>query len=203
VNRNVIIIGAGGHGKVVADIVMRSGDKVVGFLDDNPKSDNIYGIPVLGSIKDYVKYPFCEFFAAIGKNEIRRKIVESMDNVSWYTAIHPTAVISHLGVSIAEGTVVMANAVINAGTVIGRHVIVNTASVIDHDNKIGDFVHLSGGVTLSGTVEVGENTWICCGVSVSNNISIANDSVVACGAAVVSDIAVPGTYAGVPTVKKK
>lgn len=105
-NQSVVIIGASGHGKVVADIVIENGDQVVGFLDDNPNlPEKFIGFPVLGIIDEYQKYLDAKFIVAIGNAAIREKIVNKLGNVAWYTAIHPTVVISKLDTAIGEGTV--------------------------------------------------------------------------------------------------
>ena len=198
-NENVIVIGAGGHGKVIADIIKKSGDMVSGFLDDNPSlSDTFMGYPILGSTDVFEDFKKCQFVIAIGDAVIREKITEKLDGVKWYTAIHPSSVISDIGVSIGEGTVIMANVVINTGTIIGKHCIINSGAIIEHDNKIDDFVHVSVGAKLAGTVTIGKGTWIGIGVSVSNNISICADCMVGAGGVVIRNIEKEGTYVGVP-----
>lgn len=189
---DVIIIGAGGHGKVVADVVRACGDTVLGFLDD--RSD----LPgVLGNIQTYREYPDAEFIIAIGDNVARERIAGMLDGVKWHTAVHPSAVVSP-SAEIGEGTVVMPCAVVNAGASIGRHCIINTAAVAEHDNVIGDFCHISVGAKLGGSVTVGKSTMIGIGAAVRNNIRICGCCTVGAGAAVVSDIKEPGTYIGVP-----
>lgn len=192
--KNVIIIGAGGHARVIADIVTATGDNLLGFLDDN--------VPALGKVKDYVNYPHAHFIIGIGSAAVRRRIAEQMNGVLWYTAIHPTAVIgSH--VTVGEGTAVMAGAVINAGASIGAHCIVNTGAIVEHDNQIGNFAHISVGAKLAGTVTIGESSWIGIGAVVSNNLSICGGCMVGAGAVVVKNITEPGTYAGVPARRIK
>lgn len=198
--KKVVVIGASGHGKVVADIVVRSGDKVVGFLDDHSEIDSKFmGFPVLGKVKTFRKYNDCWFVVAIGNAQIREKIVSQVQDVKWYTAIHPSAIISGFGVEIGEGTVVMANAVINPGASIGKHCIINTSAVVEHDNRIEDFAHISVGAKLAGTVHVGKGTWIGIGACVKNNISICQDCVIGAGAVVIKKIECPGIYVGVPS----
>lgn len=192
------MIGAGGHGKVIADIVLSEGHRLLGFLDDSRVGQTCLGFPVLGGTKDYVNYPNAEFIIAIGNAAVREQIANSMTGVTWHTAIHPSAVISHYDVTIGEGTVVMANAVINPGASIGRHCIVNTAAVVEHDNRIADFVHISVGARLSGTVTVGKATWIGVGAAVKNNTTICGGCMIGAGAVVVKDIEETGTYIGVP-----
>lgn len=202
-SKSVIIIGKSGHGKVIADIILSQGDKVTGFLDD-AYSDNetILGFPLLGTVDDYVNYPDCEFIIAIGNPQIRELIANKL-NVKWYTAIHKTAVISALDAEIGEGTAIMANAVINPSTKIGKHCIVNTGAVVEHDNVLGDFVHISPKAVLAGTVSVGKSTHIGVGAAVINNVSITSDCVIGGGAAVVKDVTESATYVGVPARRIK
>lgn len=197
-NRKVIILGVGGHGKVVADIVLKSGDQLLGFLDDNPAITQFLGFPVLGRCEDYVRLADAEFVIAIGNAAVRQKLANNMSGVRWYTAIHPCACISSLEVSIGEGSVVMPNAVVNAGAKIGDHCIVNTGGIVEHDSVLENFVHISVGAKLCGTVHVGESTWIGAGAVVRNNLSIGSHCMIGAGAVVVNDIVDAGTYVGVP-----
>lgn len=199
----VVIIGASGHGKVIADIIVKSDDMVVGFLDDNPDlNDEFIGFPVLGKVSEANKYHGYKFVIAIGNATIRERISNEL-NVEWYTAIHPTAVVSSIDVEINEGTVVMANAVINSDSKIGRHCIINTGAIVEHDNNLGDFVHVSIGAKLAGNVKVGHRTWIGVGASVINNMQITNDCMIGAGAVVVRELMESGQYIGVPARKIK
>lgn len=202
-NENVIIIGAGGHGKVIADIAIRSGDRVLGFLDDGKAGTQVLGLPVLGPVSDYEQYSEAAFIVAIGSANARRRVAQQLKNVRWYTAIHPGATVSAADVTVGEGTAVMAGAVINPGAKIGCHCIVNTGAIVEHDNRICDFAHISVGAKLAGTVTVGENTWIGIGAVVSNNLSVCENCMIGAGAVVVKSITEPGTYAGVPARKIK
>ena len=196
-NKKVIIIGAGGHGRVVADIVKLNGDEVIGYIDDN-KTGTVNGCEVLGTNQDIGKFD-CYYFAAIGDNTTRQKIMQK--DVKWYTAIHPSAVVAE-DVKISCGVVVMANAVVNSGSTVGRGAIINTAATVDHDNIIEDFVHLSPGVHLAGTVTVKERTWVGIGAIVVNNVTICSDAMIGAGAVVVKDVVESGTYVGVPMRRK-
>ena len=190
--KQVIIIGAGGHARVIADIVRRAGDNLLGFLDDN--------VPALGKVKDYVNYPEAHFIIGIGNAAVRRRIAGELAGVNWYTAIHPTAVIAE-NVRIGPGSAVMAGAVVNPGAVIGEHCIVNTGSIVEHDNQIENYVHISVGAKLAGTVTIGENTWVGIGAVVSNNLTVCGDCMIGAGAVVVRNITESGTYVGVPARK--
>ena len=195
----VVIIGASGHGKVVADIVRAAGDTVVGFLDDNGEKTACAGLPVLGPVSAANDLTDCRFLVAIGDNTVRRRIVESL-SVRWYTAVHPAAVVSP-GAVLGEGTAVMANAVINAEARVGCHCIINTGAIVEHENVIGDFADLSPAAALGGNVVVGEQTHVGIGACVRNNVTICGGCVIGAGAAVVKDIEVAGTYVGVPARK--
>lgn len=200
----VIIIGAGGHGKVIADIVRSCGDTVQGFLDDSPNSpESVCGIPVLGRTEDYRRYPDARFVIAIGNGAVRRQVAQRLTGVKWYTAVHPGATVSSMGTKIGEGTVIMAGAVVNPCTTVGRHCIINTRAGVDHDNRIGDYTHISVGATLAGTVTVGDTVWVGAGAVISNNLSVCSDCMIGAGAVVIRPVEEPGTYVGVPARKIK
>lgn len=201
-NKDVIIIGAGGHARVIADIVLSAGDRVFGFLDDRADGE-VAGISILGKTGDWINYRDAEFIIGIGDVGVRDAISAGMHEAKWYTAIHPSAVISRLGVHIGKGTAVMANAVINPGAVIGKHCIVNTSAVVEHDCVIDDFAHISVGAKLAGNVRIGSGSWIGIGTAVSNNLNICGGCMIGAGAAVVRNITEQGTYVGVPARKIK
>ena len=201
--KDVIIIGTGGHAKVVADIVMSSGDNLFGFLTSDTDKTSFLGKPVLGNVSDYTKYKDCYFVIAIGSAAAREEISGSMAGVKWYTAIHPASVISKLETSVGEGSVVMAGAVINPLAQVGKHCIINTHATVEHDNIIDDFAHISIGATLAGTVKIGKRCWVGAGSTVIENKTICADCVIGAGAVVVKNIDTPGTYVGVPAKKIK
>ncbi len=196
-NNEVMIIGASGHGKVIADIIHKSGDKVCGYLDDDLSKPG-----VIGKVCDCEKYKDKYFIIAIGNNTIRKRIAEQYADLKYYTAIHPAAVIAE-NVAIGVGTAIMANAVINPSAAIGKHCIINTGAVIEHDNVIAGYVHVSPKAVLCGTVELGESTHIGAGSVVKNNIKIGSNITIGAGAAVVKSIEKEGIYAGVPAKELK
>jgi sugar O-acyltransferase (sialic acid O-acetyltransferase NeuD family) len=191
--KDVVIVGASGHARVIADTIFKSNDRVVGFLDDNINNTNI----ILGKIDDYYKYIEKYFIIAIGDNNIRKKISEKLKNVKYYKAIHPNAVIAE-GVEIGEGTVVLPNAVINSNAKVGKHTIINTAAIVEHDNTICDFVHISPNATLCGNVKIADLTHIGAGALVKNNINICDNVVVGMGSVVLNSIDSCGVYIGCP-----
>lgn len=197
----LIIIGASGHGKVVADIAIKMNKwKSITFLDDDESIKICMEIEVIGKTEDaYIYKDEADFFVAIGNNAMRERIQEKLflEELSLVNLIHPSAVIG-TEVKIGLGTVVMAGAVINSSSVIGKGCIINTSSSIDHDNSIEDYVHISPGVNLAGTVRVGKGSWIGIGSVVSNNVNICNSCKVGAGAVVVKDITESGVYVGVP-----
>lgn len=200
-NKKLIIIGASGHGKVVADIALKlqKYEEIV-FLDDNENAKECMGIPVAGKSLDAEQYiDDADFIVAIGNAAIRKKVTEQLDKLGavMSTLVHPMAVIGS-NVTIGNGSVVMAGAVINPDSTIGKGCIINTCASVDHDCQVGDYVHVSVGAHVCGTVEIGESTWIGAGVTVKNNVKICGDCMIGAGAAVVKDIEEAGTYVGVP-----
>lgn len=196
----LIIIGAGGHGKVVANIAMLNGYKEIYFMDDDTSKKYIGKYQIIGTTKDINRYKNeYDFFIAIGNNETRKKLTMLLldNDIQLVSLIHPSAVIDNT-VQIGYGVVVMANAVINADTKIGNNVIVNTASSIDHDCIINDYVHVSPGVHIAGNVHIGEKTWLCIGSSIINNISVSRNCIIGAGSVVLRNIEKSGVYVGIP-----
>lgn len=193
----LIIVGAGGHGKVIADNALKNGYKNICFVDDNATGD-MMGCPIIGTSREIEQLNDGEtdFIIGIGNNELRRTIAETY-LVNWVSIVHPSAQIA-FNAEIGKGTVVMANAVINICTKIGKHCIINTNAVIEHDNVIEDYVHISPSVTLGGTVHIGEQTHMGIGATVINNTDICENCIIGAGAVVVKKIEQSGTYVGVP-----
>lgn len=197
----LLIIGASGHGKVVADVAIQLNKwKSIVFLDDDENLKQSMNMEVIGKTSDIPMYiNDYDIFVGIGNNYIREKIQGNLEKLgaSIPALIHPKAIIGE-EVEIKQGTIIMAGAIINCCTRIGKGCIINTCATIDHDNIIEDYVHISPGANLAGTVRVGKRTWIGIGGVVSNNVSIVSDCKVGAGAVVVKDISEAGTYAGVP-----
>lgn len=194
----LIIIGASGHGKVIADIAVKNGYEDIVFLDDDEAVKECAGFPVVGKTSEASGMEG-DKIVAIGNAEIREKISREIETI---TLIHPDAVISRR-VEIGEGIVVMAGAVVNSDSVIGKGCIINTGASVDHDCMIEDFVHVSVGAHVAGSCRVGRGTWIGAGATVSNNVHICNGCMIGAGAVVIKDIKEPGTYVGVPVEKMK
>lgn len=200
-HQDLLIIGAGGHGKVVADIAERMGCyQSIVFADADETIQSCMGYEVLR--EQDLEESFLrkrDIFVAVGNSKTRQKICGEMLRKGFFlpTLIHPDAVVARTA-SIGSGSVVMAGAVVNADAVIGCSCIMNTASSVDHDCRVGDYCHISVGAHLAGTVAVGEHTWIGIGACVNNNLTICDGCMIGAGAVVIKDIVTPGTYVGVP-----
>ena len=192
----LVIIGASGHGKVVADIAKLNGYTDIVFLDNNPEIHGCLGYPVLGP-DSLAAETDGDLFVAVGDPKARERLMKMEEGRTLPVLVHPSAVVAN-DVVIGDGSVVMAGVVINTGARIGRGCIVNTSSSVDHDCILDDYVHVSVGAHLSGTVRVGSSTWIGAGSTVSNNINICAGCIIGAGAVVIGNIEVPGTYYGVP-----
>ncbi len=202
--RKLNIIGASGHGKVIADIALNRGYEDIAFLDADESITSCLGFPVYGPSLEEASYRDEDFFVAIGNAEIRERLFGELDakGLTIVSLIHPAAILGQR-IQIGRGTAVMAGAVINPDAVIGEGCIINTGSTVEHDNQIADFVHVSVGAHLAGTVSVGKGAWIGAGAVVSNNISICGGCMIGAGAVVVKNIEEPGTYIGIPAKRKE
>lgn len=197
-----LLIGAGGHAKVIADILKRRGERVLGFVDDNAAliGQTVFDLPVLGEIDRWPEFAPDGLLAAIGDNRIRCLVVERVEangSPQWINALHPQSIIAE-SASIASGTVIMAGAVVNADAVIGQHVIVNTGATVDHDCVIGDFAHIAPGVNLAGGVTVGAGAFLGIGSCVIPGCHIGAGAIIGAGATVVGDVASGQTVVGTP-----
>ncbi|MDA9003862.1 acetyltransferase [bacterium] len=200
------ILGASGHGKVVADTAMltKRWDEVHFYDDTYLVGAKVEHWDILGDtntlIHNYRLYD--SFIVAIGDNSVRHKkhlIVESC-GLSPAVLIHPNAIVSQYS-SVGRGSVVFAGAIINAFSNVGITAIINTGATIDHDCSIGDAVHISPGVNLCGSVKVGNFSWICVGASIKPEVKIANNVTIGAGAVVINNVPDPGIYTGVPATK--
>lgn len=205
--KRLILLGAGGQGRVTADVAVCMGAyREVCFLDDGLRGgDSDLPYRVLGGFADFPSYTEdADFLVSLGQNAARRRWQETLEaaGASVATLIHPRAVVAER-VTIGAGSVVMAGAVINPDAVIGRGVIINTCASVDHDGRIGDFCHISVGAHLAGTVTVGANSLLGVSVAVRPGVTIGADCTVGVGAAVVNDLTEPGVYVGVPARRMK
>jgi sugar O-acyltransferase (sialic acid O-acetyltransferase NeuD family) len=182
-HRTTYLIGAGGHAKVIADILIESGQPPTAFLDDAPKHNRIFDLPVIQGLE--LPEPNASVIVAIGDNFIRAQVAARY--TAFDVAIHPSARVSR-DAEIGPGSVVMAGAVINPGARIGAHCIVNTHASIDHDCLIADFAHVGPGATLGGNVEVGAGVMIGLGANIIHGLVIGEHAVIGAGSTVVRDV---------------
>lgn len=203
-DKNLLIMGAGGHGKVIADIAVKTGEwRQIAFLDDDESITSSMGIAVIGKGTEIEQYiDEYDVFVALGNNEARKKYQDFLENAGARVPvmIHPNAVIG-TQVEIGAGTAIMAGAVINCCSTIGKGCIINTGATVDHDNVLEDHVHISPGAHLAGNVHIGKGTWVGIGATVGNNIHITGGCIIGAGAVVIKDIDQPGTYIGMPARK--
>lgn len=194
-----MIIGAGGHGRVAADVASQMGYERIAFLDDAQLPG------VIGKTSDFSKYlNSADFFVAIGNSKIREQLICELNKngANLVSLIHPSAIISEKA-EIGTGVIVMAGAVVNTDAVLGNGVIVNTCASVDHDCYVSEFSHVSVGAHICGTVTIGNHTWIGAGATVINNVSICSNCIIGAGAVVIGQITEEGTYVGIPAGKVK
>jgi sugar O-acyltransferase (sialic acid O-acetyltransferase NeuD family) len=200
----VIIIGAGGHAKVLIDALLPA--EVLGLTDANPERAGqlLLGLPVIGSDDVVAQYPPTTIRLVNGLGSVRagyhrKSLFERFkrEGYQFASVIHPSVVIAR-DVVLSEGVQIMAAAVVQSGCHIGKNTIINTRAVVDHDCHIGSHVHIAPGAILSGGVDVGENAHIGTGATVIQGIRIGRNSLVAAGAVVIRDVPEDVTVAGVP-----
>lgn len=195
----MFLYGAGGHAKVVADILTSRGVLVAGVFDDNPADAKLRIMEVRDSVQLLgAGFPKLDapLIITVGHNG-RRAELAALLNVTFGTAIHPSAIIAP-GVPVGDGSMILHGAIVQAGTRIGRHVLVNTAASIDHDNVLGDCVHVSPHATLCGHVEVGEGTHIGAAAVVIQQVKIGRWCTIGAGAVILRDVPDYATVVGNP-----
>lgn len=204
--QRVVILGAGGHAQVVADILLCAHDAgcnimPVCFLDDNPtlQGQEHLGVTVLGPIAKLDQIEHDAVIVAIGHNATRQRLFETMlaKREAFATALHPTATISR-NVKLGPGTMVCAGVVVNTGSRVGANVILNTGCNVDHHNIIHDHAHIAPGAHLGGDVSIGEGSLIGIGSTIMPQLQVGNWSCVGAGACLTKSIGNNLTVVGVP-----
>jgi sugar O-acyltransferase (sialic acid O-acetyltransferase NeuD family) len=202
----IVVMGASGHGQVVADILFQMWTKgremeIVGFLDDDAglHGTRVLGLPVLGRLDDLAATPHDCVILGIGDNAARARIYAELTAARkrFVTAIHPSAVLAP-DVVVGLGAVLCAGAVANPGAKIGENAILNTCASIDHHCDLGAHAHVAPGAHLAGNVRVGEGALVGVGACAVPGASIGAWSIVGAGAAVTNDVPERATVAGVP-----
>ena len=200
--RRLAILGASGHGKVVADCAELCGWQSIRFFDDAwPELSDNGSWAIKGNADDLLSSvaDFDGVLVAIGNNRIRCEKLQVLRQAgaNLVSLVHPSAVVSRYA-TVGEGVVIFAGAVVNVDSRIGDGVIINTSASVDHDCVLAEGVHISPGVRLAGGVTIGERSWIGIGASVRQLVSVGADVVVGAGAAVVNDVGDGLTVVGVP-----
>lgn len=201
--KNLLIVGASGHGRVCVDVATEMGCfNRIDFLDDDAVEMPLLSSKIVGKLDDIheLKKEYSDFFVGIGNNLVREKMLQVLfhHNFNIINLVHPTAIISRSAKISPYGCLICEGTVIKTGATIGTGSIINTAAVIEHDCSIGDYSHISPNATLAGTVTVGSKTWIGVGATIINNISIGDNCIIGAGAVVISDVESDLKVVGVP-----
>ncbi|VBB05533.1 Hypothetical protein LUCI_0743 [Lucifera butyrica] len=205
-NKPVIILGAGGHARVLIDMLRLRSVEIIGVTDADPakKGTLIAGLPMLGTDQVIANYQPEEVrlvngLGSVGLPTLRRQIFTDFKRkgYSFLNVIHPSAVLA-ADIALEEGVQVMAGAVVQPGCRIGANTILNTGAIVDHDCRIGAHVHVAPGVTLSGGVRVGDAVHIGTGAIIIQGIDIGHNSLIAAGAVVVKNVSANVKVAGMP-----
>ena len=190
---DIYLYGRGGYAKVILDILHQQGRRVSAIVDDtpHPEMQQFRGVPIRAAF-DVLSMAHCDrsrWIVAIEDNLLRQQIVQKLSNLghSFTTAIHPAASIA-LGVQIAPGTVVMANAAINPDTQIGAHTIINLGAVIDHDCTIASYCHVGPGCTLGGHVRLHSGVFLNVGTAVCPHVEVGEYTICGAGSVVVQSL---------------
>lgn len=202
VTDDLVVLGAGGHAKVVIDAARCAGWHLAGVLDDDPAKQGgaFFGVAVLGDCGGWRALDLAPaYVVAIGSNDARARLQCKLeaDGRRIATVRHPFTALAQ-GTLVGGGTVLMAGAVVNPDTVLGRGVIINTGATVDHDCRVADWVHIAPGSTLCGGVQVGAGTLIGVGARVLPGVRIGRGCMVAGGAVVHRDLPDSARVAGVP-----
>ncbi len=196
--RELILIGAGGHAKVIAAAIAACGDQLVAVFDDDVKrhGTTLLGAPIVGPVAAAREHAVKRAVLGIGSNAARARLGSEL-GLEWASVVHPRTWV-HETVNIGAGSVVFAGAIIQPDAVLGEHVIVNTSASIDHDCVLGRAVHVAPGVHLAGGVRIGEQSFLGVGASAIPYVTIGARTTIGAGGVVVKDIESDVTAVGVP-----
>jgi sugar O-acyltransferase (sialic acid O-acetyltransferase NeuD family) len=203
--REIVVIGGGGHAKVVIGALKRNGYQIIGYTDVEDRG-SILGVAYLG--KDVIledlrkKHESASAVIGIGKVDASNFRLDLQDKLARLGFAFPVVCAPHALVSedvtLGAGTVVLDRVVINSGTMIGKGCILNTGSIVEHDCRVGDNVHIAPGATISGGATIGDHCMIGVGANVIQLMRICPGALIGAGSTVIADITTPGTYFGSP-----
>jgi len=209
-SKPIIIIGGGGHAKVLAEALLRVDKKVLGFTDPDASAVIFEGIPHLGTdaiILDHhpEEILLVNGLGSVGDNSARQAIFSTFTAKGYRFAqvIHPNAIISSIDVETGLGCQILAGAVINPGARLGDNVLINSRAVVEHDCLIGDHVHISPGAVICGDCTIGEMAYIGASATLKQGVSIGDGTVIAAGAVVIHDAPSHTLMAGVPAQENR
>ncbi|MGO9377194.1 MAG: acetyltransferase [Dissulfurispiraceae bacterium] len=199
----IVVIGGGGHAKVLISVLKKTGYAIAGYTDRQDRGI-ILGVPYLGNdgiLPELIRiHGHCQAIVGVGKIDVSGLRLSLQHEIAalgfGFPVIVSTDAIVNEAVALGEGTVVFDGVVVNSGSEIGRACILNTNSTVEHDCHLGDNVHIAPGVTLSGGVTIGANCMIGTGANVIQSVNICADCRIGAGSTVVNDITIPGTYVG-------
>jgi sugar O-acyltransferase (sialic acid O-acetyltransferase NeuD family) len=198
-DKGVIIIGAGGHAKVVVSTLIAANIKIGGIFDDDPDKwgKTILGVKIIGSLSGIDRDSTEQALIAVGDNKTRKDIAGRFPHLRWITIVHPDAYV-HPSVHLGKGTAVFAKAVIQPDTSVGDHCIVNTGATIDHDCQIDNYVHISPGVNLAGGVRLGEGVFCGIGGKAITGVTVGKWTTIGAGGVIINDLPEYSLAVGVP-----
>jgi UDP-perosamine 4-acetyltransferase len=198
----VVIIGGGGHAKVVIESLRASGQAVAAIVDADPTPREVLGVPVIGDdlkLSELRGQGLSALFVAIGDNRLRETLGRRARGLgfSLVNAIHPSAIVSPTA-RLGEGVAVMAGVAINADSQVGDLAIINTGAIVDHDCRLGAACHLGPASALAGGVTLGQRAFLGVGARVIPGVTIGDDAIVGAGGVVVRDLPAAVLAVGVP-----
>jgi sugar O-acyltransferase (sialic acid O-acetyltransferase NeuD family) len=202
----VILLGSGGHAKVIIDILLKKNEyEIAGILDKDQKTSDIFGIPILGGdellckiFTDGIKNAFVAL-GAVGNNKPRANLFNTVKIIGFnmINVVHPTVVIG-MNINMGFGNALMAGAIINPSVIIGNDCIINSGCIVEHDVIIGDHVHIAPGAKLSGNVSIGDYSHIGIGANIIQGVKVGQNVIVGAGAVVINNLPDNCTAVGVP-----
>jgi UDP-perosamine 4-acetyltransferase len=201
--RRAVVVGAGGHAKVVLEAMWAMGGfEIVGLVDPDPAAPSVLGMPVLGGdekLEEMHTQGVTDAVVALGSNRTRERIGDKLHSLGYRLPpiVHPNAHVSPTA-RLGKGAVIMAGAVVGTLAEVGDYAIVNTGAVVDHDNRLGRAAHVAPGTTLAGNVIVGDRALVGAGAAARPGVRIGADAVVGAASAVVADVADGAVVGGAP-----
>ncbi|ALP52652.1 hypothetical protein Tel_05540 [Candidatus Tenderia electrophaga] len=209
-NRPVIILGGGGHAKVLAEALLRMQRSIIGFTDPQPHASLLQDIPHLGGDETVFEHRpdtvlLVNGLGSVGDTRARQALFAGFIEKDYrFAAVtHPRAILSRTDVETGQGCQILAGAVVNPGVRLGDNVIINSGAIVEHDCRIGDHVHISSGALVCGGCSIEEGAHIGAGAIIIQGITIGHGTVVAAGSVVISNVDPLTLVAGVPAQVKR